>query len=182
MRETKDKQIGAFHYKVKQLADPKGMSLLVRLTKVLTPVLGAGLKGIPESSDGISLGELTTGAIGDALIALADRIAEDDMEYIYSTLATEATFSQDGSAWFPIASDSSHWSGRYLQKFQWIVFALEVNYSDFLGGPDSLARIVTMFQAVQKSKSPRTSTGGSSVSSVASTTPSVAEKSKKSGQ
>jgi hypothetical protein len=170
MREIKTKQIGSFNYRVKQLPDPMGTRLLMRLIRVLTPSLGAGLKGLPEGGEGISVAELTTKALGDAIIALGDSLSEDDFLFICDTLSTDAEFS-DGNTWFPMTSDKSHWSGRYLQKFQWLVFALEVNYADFLGGTESLARVVAMVQNAQKSKSQATSTGEPNESSPVNTTP-----------
>jgi len=159
MREVKTKQIGEFQYRVKQLSDPAGMRLFTRLMKILIPAIGAGLKGVPSDGQNIKIAEMTTGAVGDAIIAMAHEMTEDDFMYLYDTLATDSQFSQDGQAWFPMTSDSTHWSGRYLQKFQWMAFALEVNYADFLGGNDAIGRLVQMFRTGRQSSSPNISTG-----------------------
>jgi hypothetical protein len=137
--------------------------------RILTPTLGAGLKGLPESGQSVGLADLTTGAIGDALIALSDNVSEEDMEYICDTLAACTELDNVGS-WVPLAADKDHWAGRYLEKFQWLIFALEVNYADFLGGKDSINRVSAMLRSAQKSKSPASSTGEPSASSPAPTT------------
>jgi len=173
VRETKSKQIGSFTYKVRQLADPAGSKLLNRLTRILTAVLGAGLKGLPENAGGIGLADLTTQAIGDAIIALSANVADDDMQFICATLGSETQFcAAEGGTWFPLTSDNAHWSGRYLQKYQWLVFALEVNYADFLGGNETISRVSAMLQSAQKSRSPNSSptSGGPSASSPAAST------------
>lgn len=162
MRNIEKKQIGDFYYRVKQLPDPAGTRLFARLMRLFAPVLGAGLRGMPDTGEGFSISSLSTLAIGDALIMLSETISEDDFMYICETLETDCDFSSnpdDNSAWIAMKNDKTHWSGRYLQKMQWLIFALEVNYSDFLGGRESLVRAVSLIQNVSKSKSPDTSTG-----------------------
>jgi len=171
MRETKTKRIGDFDYRVRQLSDPQGTKLLVRLTKIVVPTVAAGLKGLPDETEGMTLADLSTAAIGDALLMLSDKITEDDMAFLCDTLAADTEFSAaGGEAWVPLTGDKHHWSGRYLQKFQWIAFALEVNYADFLGGSGSIERLAGLLRAAKASKSPASSTGESNESSPASST------------
>jgi hypothetical protein len=170
MRETITKTIGDVEYSVTQLPDPDGSQLFMRLVRILTPILGSGLKGLPVSLDDFSISNITTQALGEGLISFAANMTEEDFLYVYDTLIKDARFN-NGSGWVPLTSDKSHWSGRFSKKLLWIVFALEVNYADFLGGRESLARLVEMLRVARPSKYPNTSTGESNESSQVNATP-----------
>jgi hypothetical protein len=167
MRDIETKQIGDFYYRVKQLPDKEGYRLFVRLTRTLMPSLASMLQGAPDDGNAVSLSALTTKMLGDAVMQLAMNLDEDVFQSIYETLAIDCSISNDDTNWVPLKSDKEHWSGRFAQMMQFIVFALEVNYADFLGGKGSIARLVTMVRSVQKSKYPATSTGVPSESSPA---------------
>jgi hypothetical protein len=160
MREVRSKQIGDYQYRVRQLADPLATRVLTKLTKLVIPAFGAALKGIPDASKEIKLAELTTGAVGDALMAFTRELTEEDLLWLCDTLAAETEFTQDGVTWFKVTSDASHWSGRLVQKMLWLTFALEVNYADFFGGAGAIDRMFMALRSVRQSPSPSTSTGG----------------------
>lgn len=169
MRETKNKQIGDVEYSVVQLPDIEASRLWMRLVRIFAPVMGAGLKALPDKSAELSIGNLTTQAIGEALISFAGNMTEEDYLYLYDTFSIDAQFN-NGSGWVPLKSDKSHWAGRHTKKLQWLVFAMEVNYSDFLGGTESIARLISMFRSALQSKSQVTLAGEPRESSQASTT------------
>jgi len=169
MRETKTKRIGDIDYAVLQLNDTDASKLWMRLVRIFTPVMGAGLKALPDTGPELSIADLTTQAIGEALIAFSGNMTEEDYLYIYDTLSTDATF-DNGNGSVSLKLDKYHWAGRHTKKLQWIVFALEVNFSDFLGGTESIARLISMFQIAQQSKSQVTSTGDTNESSPANAT------------
>ncbi len=163
MLETKTRKIGEIDYQVTQLPAPKGRRLLVRLYKILGPTLGSALKALPEGKgSGLSLGNLETSSIGEALVTLADVISEDELDYFCDVLAETTQFSKEPGRWLPLKADQDfHWSGRYGRMFQWLVFALEVNYSDFLLGQAGLGGFVSAMQKGngQESDSRKKSTG-----------------------
>lgn len=173
MLQTEERLIGGVTYQVTQLAAPQGRKLLVRLYKVLGPTLGAALRGMPDDASA-SLGSLETGAIGDALIKLAEVISEEELEYVCSTLAAHTQFSREPGRWLPLKQDEQfHWAGRYHHMFQWIGFALQVNYAAFLAEQPALSGFVSALKsraATAASPSPQSSTGNCTESPAAPTT------------
>lgn len=145
MLETRQKKIGEVEYQVRQLTAPVGRKLLVRLFKVLGPPLSAAFAGLPEGEGGaVSIGDLKTRALADAIMLLADTISEEELEHIVTVLAESTQYSKEPDKWLSLKTDKDfHWSGKFLNMFQWIAFCLEVNYADFLGGSESLAGFVS---------------------------------------
>lgn len=167
MLESQQKRIGDIDYQVTQLPAPAGRRLLVRLYKVLGPALAAALKSLPESSGGISLGELQTSAIGDAMFELAQSITEDELDHVCNVFASQTLFSRESGKWLPLKDfEDSHWSGNYLQMFQWIGFCLEANYSSFLSGAGGLKGLSSQILQTKESNSQPKSTGKSTESQV----------------
>lgn len=133
MLETREKRIGDVTYQVTQLPAPSGRRLLVRLYKVLGPAIAAALRGLPESSESLSLGNLQTAAIGDAMLELAQTLTEDELDHVCEIFSQHTLFSREPEKWQPLKVEKDlHWSGNFLNMFKWLAFCLEVNYSDFL--------------------------------------------------
>lgn len=178
MLESKRTTIGEYQYEMTLLTAPVGRRLLVRLFKTLGPAVSAALAGLPEGKDDkIGLGDLSTRAIGDAVGMLAETISEAELDNICEILAKVTEYSPDGgNRWLPMSKGEGvdeHWAGRYLDMFKWIVFGLEVNYSDFLDAPRSLVGLVSAQGNGKgsKSKSQEKSTGTSTESPPAPDTP-----------
>lgn len=114
MREEKTKQIGSHSYLVRQLPATQAQRLFVRLSKLVGPALAevtnggaAGLKG--------------------AAMQLFSQLNEQDVEDITKQMAKMSEV--DGrqlSACFDV-----HFTGLHSELWQWLMFALEVQFQDF---------------------------------------------------
>jgi hypothetical protein len=109
MREAKTKTIGAHTYEVRQLGGLEARKMLVRLAKMLGGVFG-----------------------GDIAAGIAS-LSEEDSEYLFNTMSqhTCVRVSKDQAPELYRIFDE-HFSGRTFEMMQWLVFALEVNFPDFL--------------------------------------------------
>jgi hypothetical protein len=129
MIETKSTQIGQYTYQVKQLGSTPGRRMLVILGKLLGPAVAELFRG------GATLATAETDALADAIESLVATVDPDVMEReILAPLeaSTKFTSPELNGTWMPIASDPSHWSGRYGDMLTWLKFSLESNYTDFL--------------------------------------------------
>ena len=126
MREPERKQIGAHTYIVTPLGAKRGMRLLSRLARIAGPgmtklatadVKGPRIVGIPVA------------AIVAAADGILERLADDDLEVVSQMLA-ESTMvaSESGKATKLDPIFDSHFGNAYAELFQWLRFALEVNF------------------------------------------------------
>lgn len=131
MRKSDRKEIEGLHFEVTQLGFAKSRQVFVRLSKALGPALAAFLDGKQS---------LASVDLRGALVDLLDRLSEADLVAVSDALMTDAKVSRDGTKW-PFLKDQAEeiFAGRMLTYFQWLAFALEVNYSDFFGALRGLA-------------------------------------------
>lgn len=165
MREVKSKQIGkrGFTYTVSQFGAREGSRVLVRLMKILGSIAGAGLqqvdkKSLATGSDGNVT--LSLAAIGHAITDFADKIGEDDFDwlcekFIPTTEVSGGTYKQG----IPLATDGVfdlHFAGQYAEMGQWLLFAIEVNYASFLpeGGIEAMVRKTVLPGSQEEKPSP----------------------------
>lgn len=120
MRETQEKQIGDFVYRVKPLGAYSGNKVLMRIGKALLPAI----------RDAESLKTLE-GAVS-AISGLLSTLTETDMlfvvnEFAGETRVYEASKGRDSAASLKNIFDS-HFSGSYKEQWEWLTFSFEVNF------------------------------------------------------
>jgi hypothetical protein len=153
--KTVSKRIGDHKYTVTQLNAVTGRKALLRLTKIMGPVITEGFKG----------GQMAGYA------AVAQSLTETELDYFCDLFAGQTTvlggdYVDDGAQLDAIFGE--HFADRYFEMFEWLTFALEVNFgSFFLGLAKKFAEALKKAKDVQKdvsaiaSDSPSTSTSGS---------------------
>lgn len=157
--------IQGVEYKITKLPFSRGKAVLLRLTRAVGPAIAAALGGVPDIQ-GKSLGELSMAEVAPSLVQAARRLAEDlsepDFDFIVDTLMPHAWIMRDGKQ-IPLSREKEfHFSGNYLAFFQWLGWALKVNFMGFSDGRDLFGEVVAKAQAAsmaQRSRSPNGSTG-----------------------
>jgi hypothetical protein len=121
--ETRDREIGRYRYFVTQLGAKKGREAFSRLVKVLGPVVAHVVDG--ATADGIR----------SALVELASRMEQRDLDYFCETFGEFSTVElEDGKRpKLSLAYQEMHFAGQFGEMFKWLAFAAEVNFGDFFG-------------------------------------------------
>lgn len=163
--EQEEKQIGETHYRVTQLPGSKGQRLLVHLYKIAGPAMAELLRGFDGAVAMDSVLDMDLGFLANAVIDLADRINDDELEDLVTRLAASTEISVDQERWLQLKDcKEQHFAGNYKELFLWLGFALEVNYADFFGGSDgfrdAMSKLATPTEQAP-SGSPKVSTGTS---------------------
>ncbi len=169
--ETREKLIGQHRYKVTQLGAKQGRGLLVRLTKLAGPGIGAFVGGLGARKSADTDSAIAMG-ISQALYDLATRITEDEVGAILDDLAKNTVIVLGDRE--PRLSDifDGHFAGRYDEMIKWAAFCLEVNYHSFFAGSGGSSGLWSRLQMLlSASPSPSTSTGTSTASPAARGTP-----------
>jgi hypothetical protein len=150
---TDTRTIGQNTYTVTQLAATPAYTLLTKLMKIIGPAFGA-LAGASE-------GKPVSEALKAALQELTSRLDEDEVKKIVNQLvATVIVHTDNGmNAPLPKVFESHFHGGNLSEFFQVLGFVLEVNYSDFFGGLESVKQKAASLVAGSVSKSPNTSGG-----------------------
>mgnify|MGYP001564454346 CR=1 FL=1 len=158
--ETKERQIGdrGYTYHVTELPAKKGRALLVRLIKTLGPVFGQLVSDMKPADPKVKAGALSAingQSISRALSELAGRLTEADLEHVCQVLGEHSEVSDeenpDHRKKLTPGAQEFHFAGRYLEMFEWIGFALEVNFSDFFSGSQIGSAIAgAMAQATER--------------------------------
>ena len=153
MLKTQSKTIGSATYKVTSLGASQGRALLVRLAKTLGPSAEMLLSGRASAW---------------ALAALLERLTDDDLTYACQVLGatTQLEAVPGRSVQLTLENQEIHFSGAYWEMFQWLSFALEVNFAGPLGSWANVlaavrARIEEARKAEEESRSQKDSTGKS---------------------
>lgn len=135
MLQTESKAIGDHTYLVTQLGAGEGRKMFVRLTRALAPVFGALLEDAGSTKGGFKLGDMSLESLSRTLHELAQRLTEDDLEYVCRTFGAKTMVQVGEGKEIQLTLDKQelHFAGRYGHMFQWLAFCLEVNYRDFLG-------------------------------------------------
>ncbi len=152
--KTEKKRIGAFTYHVTQLDAKSGSVALLRILKYVGPMIQEAV-----SNGGGDMGAGTK---------LTELLTEADFEYFRETMAGQTTvtgggYDEDAEP----ALDNifgEHFASNYLEMFEWLRFALEVNFRSFFAG--AVAKFLKAAAAATKesatpSSSPKESTGTS---------------------
>ncbi len=141
MREEKSRKIGNHEYVVRQLPATKAQRLFVRLTKIVGPAIAemaggkAGLKG--------------------AALFIFGQLNEADVEDITKQMAAMSEVDNK-----PLDKVFEvHFTGKHAELWQWLTFALEVQYQDFFDVLLNLFNKEEERAAADPSQSPSTSGG-----------------------
>lgn len=121
--EAQRKTIEGVEFEVTPLGHKLARQGFVRLSKILGPALAAATADGQDADMAAALG------------MLVDRADDSDLEWFGDTFGKATRFSTDGGARWPFLGSPERealFTGRLMLYFQWLIFALEVNYSDFL--------------------------------------------------
>ena len=127
MREPKTKVIDGVTFEVTPLGFKRGRQAFVRLGKAVGPALGA-----VDSVEALQAGD----GVSKALERLLLDVSDDDLEWFAETFGETTRFWRDVSKGQPyLKSDNREalFAGQLMLFFKWLMFACEVNFSDFLG-------------------------------------------------
>jgi hypothetical protein len=165
MLKSQSRVIGNHTYKVRQLGASEGRKMLVRLVKVLGPVLAALLRAtkgqkLPpakvEETPEPTAPEATEAPAEAPLEVFCSRLSEVDLDYLVSTLGpcTEVILPDGRVQALTLDVQEMHFAGSYGEMFKWLGFALEVNYSDFFGKSSAVVEALTRMEkaGAQKEK------------------------------
>jgi hypothetical protein len=154
MRTAQEKTIKGNTYRVKQLGAKEGRRVLARLLQIL----GGGVAGLAEAFAGDG-GKVSA---FKGVQAIADQMTPEQMDFFCDTFAklTQVTL-QDGKT--PLLSDvfDEHFAGNYWEMTEWLLFALEVNFGNFLDASGTIGNLFSQPKGKQPSVSPQGSTGTS---------------------
>jgi len=149
--KTESKRFGSHVYTVTQLNAVTGRKALLRLMKIVGPAFEAGLRG------------------GDAsgYVAVANALPESELEYFCDLLAAQTTvrggeYAEESAPQLDKVF-AMHFADDYFEMFQWLGFALEVNFASFFRGlvRKMLEDATKAKEKATASTSPNTSTPGS---------------------
>lgn len=132
--KSESRVIGGRRFTVHQLPFGQSRDLLVVLGRVIGPALsGAAASGGAQLATGDSLGGL--GALATGLGGLLERLDPEQLDRIQDALSRH-TFVELSPGKAPSLADvtlEAVFSGALEQYFEWLYFALEVNYAGFFG-------------------------------------------------
>ena len=152
--DLQTRTIDGVKYGVYMLPPKLARKILVRIFQVLGPSAGEAFKREEQE---------ILAAIGPILATLADRLNDDDLDWMMGELAKVSTVElEPGKAPSLGQIFDNHFRGRIGRMFKWFAFAVEVQYADFWSGSESgLSGLFSMAKAAMASPSPSTSTGSS---------------------
>lgn len=150
--DCKTKTIDGTKYGVYMLPPKLARKMLVRIFQVLAPSAGEMFSRESE--------EVAT-VIGPVLSSLADKLSDDDLDWMMSELAKVST-AEVAPSKEPFLEPlfDVHFRGRIAHMLKWFAFALEVQFSDFFDGSEGgLSGLLATIKAALASPSPSISTG-----------------------
>lgn len=121
MRSPETREIGEHTFEVTPLGFTAGRKLFVRLSRAFGPAIGHLSTGRPQD-------------LAAALSSALEGLSDEDLNHV-SEIFGETTRVVQGAKMPYLSKDlrETLFAGRILLFFQWIAFALEVNYADFFG-------------------------------------------------
>jgi len=119
--KSEEKQIGDYTFEVSTLNFSDGMKVKAKADKLL--MLKISDEG--EFEEGVS--PLSASVFMDIDI--------DNLEFVIGKFAERSRVKQAGGSYLPLASQKELiFAGNYELMYQWLDFAIEVTYSNFLDG------------------------------------------------
>lgn len=130
--KQEERRIGDVTYRVTQLGVTPGKKLLVRLVKLIGPVIAKGADGASESVS------LRGPGLARMILEFCERLTLEDLDEFCSVLSAQTEYSVGDGRWLVLKNQFElHFAGKYDELFQWLAFALEVQFGGFfsvLGG------------------------------------------------
>lgn len=125
--QTIEQEIEGFNYQITPLPFGRGRKALMRLIKVVSPVLSSAFK------EGVDSDKLRM--ISNALDALPKSLDDNDLTYFAKEFGDTSRFA-DGGKWVPLlpAKQETHFAGRYLAFLRWLTACIKLNYGNFFDG------------------------------------------------
>lgn len=167
LKQGEPKNLGDITVRVTQVPVAKARSLLLVISKVVGPALGAALKGLDSKDGKVDLADIKVGALGDAIQVFFERVDEATLTKMDEMFRDTTELHKGDDRWVPLKAEYDIvFRGEMGLYFQWLAHCLEVNYSSFFsafkgGGLPALQGLLTS----RPSTSPSTSTGKSGESS-----------------
>lgn len=125
-RKTQTKTIDGVRFEVTQLLGPESRRLFVRIAQQFGPGLVELLSSKGEEA-----------RLQAATVRLLTSLTEADIDLASEEFGKTTRFSTDGRNWPYLDRDARETlfeGDRLLLHFQWLAFALEVQYGSFAGG------------------------------------------------
>ena len=167
MQRTVQRSVGEHVYEVRQLPATPAYLMFLDLAKMLAPSMAAGVAAVSgrgslaETLDA----EIDGGFLVRAVEGLVERLDNAKVQAVIQQLANH-TAVVVGEGKLELGQQfEAHFAGRIGEMFKWLLFALEVNFGDFLSGCRAKARTVLQGMTPAPSPSPTTSSGPSGGSS-----------------
>jgi hypothetical protein len=138
--ESDKRTIGNYTYEVGQLGSRQARQTLLRVNRMLGPVLTTlmvGLKpGLTEEGLEAEVKANALDRMGAIAAAIGKNVSEEDLEYLCETFGKVSFVHMDGGKRFQLdlEKQETHFAGNTLNLFKWLAFALQWNYADFLVG------------------------------------------------
>lgn len=129
------REIGGREVTVKSLKMGPGRELLVRIFGVAFPAIADALRGGADMR-ALAGGARLSAVIGTLLGGVGGRLDNALVDHVAHTLGAVSTAKLDG-AQLSLATEvmrDTVFDGDYMAFFEWLAFALEVQYRDFFGG------------------------------------------------
>lgn len=128
-----ERVIDGFMYEVTPLPFGIGRKALTKFIGIAAPVIGSVVGAKDKGS--------VEAAMVAALPALATALSDEDLSYFASTFGKASKY-KDGDRMVPMleANQEIHFMGRYTAFFEWLAFAIEVNFSPFFHDLIALAK------------------------------------------
>lgn len=140
-QKFKSQDIAGYRYVVTQLGADSGRKMADELVRALVPVLADLLKALPKSEQAVSAGNVRDfldlvdpSCIPDMVERAFKALPSERLDSIIEQLAeTTDVFGEGyGDAGAPLGRNfDEHFAGRYKAMYQWLFFALKVNFADF---------------------------------------------------
>lgn len=143
--------IGGCEYVANQLPAPKGMVTLEWLLKKLGP----GIEVMFDGGSEIEIeGQATQTGVFKGIGAIFSQLSGNDLEYLYNQFAEHCTV--NGTGMDKPDVKNFHFSGKYGEYLQWIIWMLQINYQSFFVGLGTLKNVASAqgFPIASKSTSP----------------------------
>lgn len=168
---TEERTIGEFTYRVRQHEYREGRALLPVVLRAIGPTLGTLLEGLQGGAGGKGLdanldlsaafSEFSSSLNEDDLARITDKLAQRSWIIGPAVKAHKMACDANGDAHLPTVEEE-HWPSRYGDWVKWLMFALEVNFSSFLGDKGSVSgALSSIVKEASASQFQSTSTGDS---------------------
>lgn len=135
MLKTESREIMGEEYTVTQYPGTKAMRMAVELGRIVGPAIAVMVDGGNQEAKSITDVKLPPNLLEKAVTILVDRLDADSAERLVKDLARSTRIRQKGGEQAVALFDvfEMQFAGSGLVKlFEWLRFALEVHFKDFL--------------------------------------------------